>query len=252
MSWVLAMSMASLVGLSLGIFGSGGSVLAVPILIYILGIETKAAIAMSLAIVGLTALTGTVQQVRQHTLCTKAAIFFSAIGIAATLGGTWVAMRVSGTLQLILFGALMMGAAVAMFFKKEADLISGQNECHLRPELASGLGAGVGFMTGLLGVGGGFLIVPALNSIGHLKLRLAIGTSLFIITVNCIAGVVGYLGKVPFDWGLIFIFVIFSSAASLLGVRLARRLHIHHLRKGFAVFIFVLGIALLVKNIFYA
>lgn len=251
MNWILAMTMASLVGLSLGVFGSGGSVLAVPILIYILGIETKSAIAMSLAIVGFTALIGTIQQLRQHTLCTKAALFFSAIGIIGALGGTWVGLRISGTLQLILFGALMMAAAGAMFFKKEADLIPGQNECFLQPHLASTLGAGVGFMTGLLGVGGGFLIVPALNSLGKLKLRLAIGTSLFIITINSAAGVIGYWGKVSFDWPIVLTFIIFSSLGSFAGISLAKRLKVKHLTQGFAVFLFVLGASLLVKNIFY-
>src|SRR5690606_21910195 len=89
MMWILAILLAVLVGLSLGLFGSGGSVLAVPILVYVLGIETKSAIAMSLAIVGFTALTGTVAQWRQKTLCLKAAVFFSLIGILGTLGGTW-------------------------------------------------------------------------------------------------------------------------------------------------------------------
>lgn len=96
MTWLLAILMAILVGLSLGLFGSGGSVLAVPVLVYILGIETKSAIAMSLAIVGFTALTGTVMQWRQKTLCLKAALFFSVIGILGTWGGAWVALQISG------------------------------------------------------------------------------------------------------------------------------------------------------------
>ncbi len=249
MIWLLAIAMAVLVGLSLGMFGSGGSVLAVPILVYIMGIETKSAIAMSLAIVGFTALTGTVLQWRQKTLCVKAALFFSVIGIVGTLGGTWVAMKISGTLQLILFGTLMVGAALAMLLKKEPDLIEGSNECHMRPDLAGGMGAGVGFMTGLLGVGGGFMIVPALNSIGHLKLRLAIGTSLFIISVNALAGVLGYLGKVNFYWPVVGIFIVFSSLASFIGVRLAKRLPVAKLRQGFAGFILILGAWLLVKNL---
>lgn len=250
MSWFLAMAMGALVGLSLGMFGSGGSVLAVPILIYVLGYETKSAIAMSLAIVGLTALTGTVSQWKRGALCHKAALFFSIIGIVSTLGGTWVALRVPGTLQLISFGILMVVVASAMLFKKEADLVPGKDECQMRPELAGGLGAGVGFMTGFLGVGGGFLIVPALNTLGHLKLRLAIGTSLFVIAVNCAAGVLGYLGRVPFDWPVVIVFVAVSSLASFAGVALSHRLHVEKLRKGFAIFIIVLGVWLVAKNIF--
>lgn len=252
MNWLLATAMGSLVGLSLGMFGSGGSVLAVPILVYVLGYETKSAIAMSLAIVGLTALTGAVLQWRRGALCHKAALFFSVIGIIGTLGGTWVALRVSGTLQLILFGLLMVVVALAMLRKKEADLTQGKDECHMRPELAGGLGAGVGFMTGFLGVGGGFLIVPALNTLGNLKLRLAIGTSLLVIAVNSAAGVLGYLGKVPFDWPIVVIFVAVSSLASFLGVALSHRLHVGKLRKGFAGFILVLGVWLVVKNVFYS
>ncbi|MCE9624979.1 MAG: sulfite exporter TauE/SafE family protein [Deltaproteobacteria bacterium] len=250
MNWLLAMAMGSLVGLSLGMFGSGGSVLAVPILVYVLGYETKSAIAMSLAIVGLTALTGAVLQWKRGALCLKAALFFSVIGIVGTLGGTWVALRVSGTLQLILFGLLMVVVALAMLRKKEADLSPGKDECHMRPELAGGLGAVVGFMTGFLGVGGGFMIVPALNTLGNLKLRLAIGTSLFVIAVNSAAGVLGYLGKVPFDWPVVIVFVVVSSLASFLGVALSHRLPVEKLRKGFAVFILVLGVGLVVKNLF--
>lgn len=249
MTWFLALTMGFLIGLSLGIFGSGGSILAVPILVYVLGIETKSAIAMSLAIVGFTALTGAVLHWRQGTFCLKAAVFFSLIGIGGTLAGTWVGLRLSDTLQLILFGVLMVVVAVLMLRKKEADLVKGNDECRMRSDLAGGLGAGVGFLTGLLGVGGGFLIVPALNTLGHLKLRLAIGTSLFVIAVNATAGVLGYLGKVSFHWPLVLVFIVFSSLASLLGVRLARSVPVGKLRKGFAVFVLMMGAWLLIKNV---
>jgi len=248
MNLALALLMGSLVGLVLGIFGSGGSVLAVPILVYVLGLEVKSAIAMSLVIVGLTALTGAVQQWRQKTFCLKAALFFSGVGIFGAYGGSWLAMKVSSLLQLLIFGFIMVVAAIATLLKKEPDMEQGHDECYMRPDLATGLGAGVGVLTGFLGVGGGFLIVPALNSVGNLKLRLAIGTSLFIIAVNCAAGVVGYLGKVDFHWSLTITFVIFSALASLLGVRLARKLPVRILRKAFSIFILILGIGLIVKN----
>ncbi|MCP5468642.1 MAG: sulfite exporter TauE/SafE family protein [Deltaproteobacteria bacterium] len=252
MTWILAMLMGSLVGLSLGMFGSGGSVLAVPILIYILGYDTKSAVAMSLVIVGFTALVSTIHQWRHKALCHRAALFFSIVGIIGTFFGTWVALRVSGSFQLILFGLLMVIVAVLMIFKKEADVEEGKNECEMRHDLAGGLGAGVGFMTGLLGVGGGFLIVPALNTIGHLKLRLAIGTSLLIITINSMAGVIGYWGKVHFDWLVILIFVAVSSLSSFVGIQLAKRLHVEKLRKGFAAFILILGLGILTQNVFFA
>lgn len=251
MDWLLTMTMGSVVGFSLGMFGSGGSVLAVPILVYILGYETKSAIAMSLAIVGLSALTGALLQWKRGALCHKAALFFSAIGIVATLAGTWASLRVSGTLQLILFGLLMIGVALTMLRKKEEDLIPGKDECHMRPQLAGSLGAGVGFMTGFLGVGGGFLIVPALNTLGKLKLRLAIGTSLFIIAVNSSAGVLGYWGKVVFDWPVVLVFAGISSLASFVGVAMSHKLPVENLRKGFAGFVLLLGILLIIKNIFY-
>lgn len=240
--------MGSLVGLSLGVFGSGGSVLAVPILVYILGMGVKDAIAMSLVIVGITAATGAVQQYRQKTFCLKAAIFFSVVGIVGSYGGTWLAMLASPILQLFIFGLVMVIASVATMLKKEPDMDTGNDECYIRPDLASGLGGGVGVLTGFLGVGGGFLIVPALNTLGKLKLRLAIGTSLFIITVNCAAAVVGYWGKVNFHWPLTLIFVVFSALSSIVGVRLARKLHVRILRKAFAIFILLLGIGLTIKN----
>ncbi len=252
MNWPLALAMGSLVGISLGMFGSGGSVLAVPILVYVLGYETKSAVAMSLAIVGLTALTGAVLQWRRGTLCHRAALFFSIIGIVGTLAGTWVALQVSGALQLTLFGILMVVVAVTMILKKESPETPGKDECYMRPDLAGGLGAGVGFMTGLLGVGGGFLIVPALHTLGNLKLRFAIGTSLLVIAINSAAGVVGYWGRVPFDWPIVALFVTVSSLASFLGVALSHRLPVQKLRKGFAVFILALGAWIILKNVFYS
>lgn len=249
MIWTLALVMGGLVGLSLGMFGSGGSILAVPILVYLLGIETKSAIAMSLVIVGVTAFWGAWQQWRQKTLCLRAAVFFSAVGIAGALGGTWVGLRISDTLQMSLFALLMVVVAVTMLLKKETEVVPGKNECQMRTDLAGGLGAGVGFMTGLLGVGGGFLIVPALNSLGRLKLRLAIGTSLFVIAVNAAAGALGYFGKVNFNWPLVAIFVVCSLLGSGWGVRLARRMPVENLRKSFAGLILLLGTWLLVKNL---
>lgn len=252
MTWVLAIAMGTLMGLSLGVFGSGGSILTVPILVYVMRYETKSAIAMSLAIVGLTALTGAVLQWKRGALCLKAAVVFSSIGIIGTLGGAWVGLRVSGRAQLILFSLLMVVLAAAILRKKETPPLQGNDECDLRPELAGGLGAGVGFLTGLLGVGGGFLIVPALNTLGHLKLRLAIGTSLFVIAINSAAGVLGYLGKVSFDWPFVLVFVAVSSMASFLGVAISHRLHVENLRKGFAGILLLLGAWLLTKNLFYS
>lgn len=243
-----ALAMGSLVGLALGIFGSGGSILAVPILVYVLGIGVKSAIAMSLVIVGFTAAIGAVQQYRQKTICLKAALFFSAAGIVGTYGGTWLAFLASPILQLLIFGVVMVVASVATMFKKDIDREAGYDECYLRPDLAGGLGVGVGLLTGFLGVGGGFLIVPVLHSLGNLKLRLAIGTSLFIIAVNCAAGVAGYWGKVAFHWPITFIFVLCSSLASILGVKLAKRVSVPALRKSFAIFILLLGVGLIVKN----
>lgn len=249
MTWLLALAMGILMGLSLGLFGSGGSILTVPILIYVLGYEPKSAIAMSLAIVGLTALTGAAQQWRRGALCPKAALFFSAVGILGTWGGALVALRVSDQFQLLFFGTLVLAVSVIMFRKKERAPETGGDECAMRPDLAGGLGGGVGFLTGLLGVGGGFMIVPVLNSLGHLKLRLAIGTSLLVIAVNSAAGVAAYLGKVSFDWPMILVFVAVSSLAGFFGVALSHKWRVENLRKGFAVFLFVLGAWILTKNL---
>ncbi len=251
MLWILAICMGVLVGLSLGMFGSGGSVLAVPILIYILGYETKTAIAMALAIVALSAWVGAIVQWKRGNLCHKAALFFSAVGIVGTLFGAWVALKISSTLQLALFGSLMLFVAVAMFLKKENPLLSEKNECEMRPDLAGGLGAGVGFLTGLLGVGGGFLIVPSLNTLGHLKLRLAIGTSLLIIALNSSIGVFAYWGKVSFHWPIVLIFGTVASLSSFLGVFLAQKLPVKKLKNVFSTFILILGAWILLKNLFF-
>lgn len=248
MDFLLPIIMGGAVGFSLGFFGSGGSVLAVPILVYVIGMNPKEAIASSLVIVGATAVAGAVQKIRQNQVCFKVAVFFGVAGMVSAFLGAKSSKFISGSTQLIVFALLMLASSMSMFFKKQ-NKQNTQGSCDMSLGLAMILGLGVGFLTGLVGVGGGFLIVPALVALGGLNIRHAMGTSLLIISLNALSGVAGYIGNVNFDWALIVLFVLSSSVASVVGAKLSSGVNTVKMQKAFAVFILVVGIFVLVKNI---
>jgi len=246
---------ALLIGLSLGMLGSGGSILTVPVLTYLLGHDTKVAIAESLAVVGGIALTTAVPYARSHQVDWRSVVFFGVPGMAGTSVGAWLAKFLSGGLQLTLFGVVMLLAAVMMFRRPAAD-DRDSTQPHLRHPLwqivAEGLAVGV--MTGLVGVGGGFLIVPALVLLGGLSMRVAVGTSLAVIALNSLSGFVRYFDvlksiNAAVDWNTIAIFVAIGVLGSLSGRLLAGRFTPLVLRKAFAVFLVVMGLFVLAKEL---
>ncbi len=248
MDWILIILMGALVGFFLGFFGSGGSVLTVPILVYVLGLDPKEAIVSSLVIVGVTALAGGFQKIRQHQVCYKIALIFGGFGVVGAFGGAKLSVLFSGSQQLIIFAILMLAAAFFMLKNKKTNEASGSQMCRMNMGLASSLGLGVGGLTGLVGVGGGFLIVPALSQLGGLHLTVAMGTSLLIITLNALAGVLGYLGVIQMDLPLIFVFMAASSLMSMIGSHVGSKMNAIKMKKVFAGFIILIGVLLLFKN----
>ncbi|MCB1215508.1 MAG: sulfite exporter TauE/SafE family protein [Deltaproteobacteria bacterium] len=249
MDLFLPLMMGAVVGFFLGFFGSGGSVMAVPILVYVLGMPPKEAIASSLAIVGATAVSGSVQKLRSHQVCFKIGVIFALFGVAGAFSGARLSVYLSGTQQLVIFSILMLVSALSMWFKKQSMSKVEGDACQMASYLAASLGFGVGLLTGLVGVGGGFLIVPALVMLGGLNLRMAMGTSLFIIALNALSALVAYLGIINFNWEIILIFILASSLASMLGAKLSNKVDGEKMKKLFSVFIFLLGILLLIKNL---
>lgn len=250
MIYLFAIFFGVLIGLTLGFFGSGGSILAVPILVYILKIETKSAVAMSLAIVGTTALIGAVQQLKQKQVHIKTALVVGSFGIISAYLGSRLAFLLTGHQQLFIFGAVMFIASINMLNKamKDQPITNHLEDApHISFVKAASIGSVVGLLTGIIGVGGGFLIVPALIWAG-LSIHHAIGTSLVIIVMNASSGIIGYLGSVDFHPDIILAFLTSSLISSVIGAKLSKKVPVKKMKMGFAIFLIVMAIVILVKN----
>jgi hypothetical protein len=237
-----------LIGAALGLLGGGGSVLTVPIFVYVLGFSPKEAIAMSLAVVAATSAFGTVGYWRAGHVNVRIATMFGGVAMLGTLVGVRLAQFISGTTQMVMFGAVMLAAAVFMLRGRPP----GDEQRRLIGSVASTIkvaagGLLVGSVTGTVGVGGGFLIVPALVLM-RMPLRDAVGTSLLVITGTCVVGVLGYLGHVSLDWAA----VALVAAGTLPGMALGRYLHEYVpqpiLRRGFAVFLVVMAAFIFIES----
>jgi uncharacterized membrane protein YfcA len=244
---------ALLVGLSLGVLGGGGSVLTVPIFVYVMGFPAKQAIAMSLPVVGATSLAGAVGHWRTGNFDLRAGLIFGALAMVGARVGAALASRVSGALQLTLLGLVMIVAAVLMLRRREAEETSTPAPSRrvrgaARTAAVAGVGLGVGVLTGLVGVGGGFLFVPALVLLGRLNVKVAIGTSLFVIAASTVAGFLGYRGHVRVPWSVVATFTAVALVGLVSGTRLVPRLSSQALRRLFAYFLIVMAAFILYQN----
>ncbi|MEW5929306.1 MAG: sulfite exporter TauE/SafE family protein [Gemmatimonadota bacterium] len=252
---ILGLALAALIGLSLGLLGGGGSILTVPVFVYVLGFEAKEAIAMSLAVVGAVSLFGAVGHWRAGNVNARVALIFGAVAMAGTYLGARLAVFFSGAAQLTLFAAVMLLAAFFMFREEKPAPSSGAKPRGEAAEVRGmplGLivleGIAVGVLTGLVGVGGGFLIVPALVLLGRVPMKQAVGTSLLVIAMKSAAGFAGYLGQVEVDWGFMALFTGIAVAGILLGTWLVRFVPQAALKRSFAVFLLVMGTFILYQN----
>lgn len=233
---------ALVVGLSLGLMGSGGSILTVPVLVYLLDQPAKEAIAGSLVIVGAIALVGAARYSWQGLVSWRHVVVFGAPGVVATYGGAWVSQFVSGTVQLVVFAGIMGLAAWAML--KPPGLSEEKHGRRALPWLLAA-GVGVGLVTGFVGVGGGFLLVPALVLLGGLGMHRAVATSLSIIVINSISGFYKHQQLLAgsgqaLDWHVIGLFVVVGAVGSLAGNFVARRIPHHRLRQAFGIFLILM------------
>ena len=248
----LGLLLAVFMGLVLGLLGGGGSILAVPILVYALGFGTKEAVAASLVIVGLTSFFGAAEHWREGHIRLRVALVFGSFAAAGAYLGAQLAGFLSGAVQLSLFAVVMLVAAFFMFRDNEPDddskdSFSGGSTRRLLLWLAAP-GLGVGVLTGLVGVGGGFLIVPALVLIAEVPMEAAVGTSLLIIAMNSFAGFAGYLGQAEMQWALMALFTALAVAGSFAGAYLVRFVPSDALQKAFAVFVVVMAVFILYEN----
>lgn len=242
---VVGYGLAVLIGVVLGALGGGGAVLTVPVLLYGFGVGMKAAVPMSLAVVGTTSLYGVWRYHRRGEVDFRSALVFGPAAMLGALGGTWTALRVSARLQLVVFAVLLLTTAVMMLRgRKPAAVPQGRRA----PVLLGTVGAGVGFLTGLVGVGGGFMYVPALTLMARLEMRQAVGTSLALIVLSCAAGLAGYAGRYDLDWGLIGTFTALALVGVGLGASVSARLPQATLRRAFAVLLLLMGVFVLARG----
>jgi uncharacterized protein len=246
MQLALGLLLSAGIGLSLGLIGGGGSIITVPMLVYVLGVPPHRAIGMSLAVVGSTALIGALLHHRRGSVSWRTGTVFATSGIGSAYLGSKLTRAVSPPVLMLLFGALMLGVATLMLTRKERAAHATPHAANLPREVLSGLG--VGFLTGFLGVGGGFVIVPALVVFGGLGMKSAIGTSLFVIAVNCGAGLTGHLIAGDVDWRLTGLVSILAAAGALFGTTLSHRFAPARLRRVFAWFVVAVALFLIYRN----
>lgn len=263
---ILGYVLAIIVGISLGLIGSGGSILTVPILVYVMGVNPVLATAYSLFIVGSTALVGGVQSAMQKRVDFKTVLIFGIPSIAAVYATRmWLVPVIPKELfsigslvitksiaLMLLFAVVMILASVSMIRPgKHKDLDENAPRVYNYPMILLE-GTVVGLLTGLVGAGGGFLIIPALVLLARMPMKLAVGTSLFIIAAKSLIGFIGDLqGSEIIDWKLLGIFTAFSIAGIFIGILLSKKIPGQKLKKGFGWFVLVMGIYIIVKELFF-
>jgi len=236
-----------LIGVSLGFFGGGGSILTVPLLVYVFALPPKQAIASSLLVVAAASTSAAIQHARAGNVRLRVAMIFGATGMAGAYAGARGAALVDGGVLLLLFAAIMVLAATAMWRGRRLPSADEEERGEARGKLVL-QGLTVGLITGVVGAGGGFLIVPALALWAGLPVPAAIGTSLVVIVMNCLAGFSGYAAHVEIQIGLVAAVAACAIAGSFAGARLATLVPPASLRRAFAGFVLVMAAMILVRE----
>lgn len=240
----LATALSVFIGIALGLLGGGGSILTVPLLVYVAGLDAKAAIASSLFVVGVTSLFGLISHARAHRVRWRTGLVFGAAGMVGAFAGGKVGTLLPGALLLVGFAVMMAITAVAMIRGRRKVAAVHHGDLPVARVLIDGVV--VGFITGIVGAGGGFLVVPALALLGGLPMPIAVGTSLLVIAMKSFAGFAGYATSVPIDWQVTLLVTGGAIVGAFIGSAAAGRVHPDRLRKAFGWFVlamaaFILG-----------
>lgn len=243
---LLTIAGAVAIGLSLGLTGAGGSILTLPVLVYLAGLPPHEAVPVSLFVVGSAALVGAVQRWKSGEFHGRAALMFGLSGMAGAALGARFTSLVPASLLMGAFGLLMLLVAWRMFLGGEVpDEIA--PEC--KPFRCLLAGAGTGILTGFMGVGGGFLLMPALMKFARLPIRVAVGTSLAVIAVNSLIGWISHGAMEAGRGALTLLFTAFAVVGTVAGKYLSIRLPERQLRRGFAGMILATGVIVLWRSL---
>ena len=244
----LTVSLAVLVGVTLGLLGGGGSILTVPLLAYVAGMDAKEAIATSLLVVGVTSTVGAISHARAGRVQWRTGILFGLAGMVGAYAGGLLSRFVPGGILLLAFAAMMIATAVAMLRGRKNKAAAGDGSSMPVGKILID-GVVVGLVTGLVGAGGGFLVVPALALLGGLPMPIAVGTSLIVIAMKSFAGLGGYLSAVQIDWRLAAMVTGAAVVGSLIGGRLTSKVDPDALRKGFGWFVLLMSSVILAQEL---
>lgn len=261
---ILGYFLAALVGISLGLIGGGGSILTVPILVYIFMINPVMATSYSLFIVGSTALVGALNNYRKGLVSIKVALLFGLSSITTVFITRKLIMPQIpdvlfsiGDFQIKQSMAIMVLFAILMLMASTAMIKGRKESVHMETKSSANditrlllFGVLVGLATGFLGAGGGFLIIPALVLILKMPMKKAVGTSLLIIALNSLIGFTGDLGHIAIDWKFLLIISSIAIAGIFIGGALAKKITGDKLKKGFGWFVLIMGIYIIIKELF--
>lgn len=245
----LTVGLAVFVGIALGLLGGGGSILTVPLLAYVAGMDAKQAIATSLLVVGVTSAVGAFSHARNGRVQWRTGLIFGAAAMAGAYAGGVLARFVAGTVLLIGFAVMMIATAIAMLRGRSNIQETGEGNRRLPIPKIVAEGLVVGLVTGLVGAGGGFLVVPALALLGGLPMPVAVGTSLVVIAMKSFAGLAGYLSSVHIDWTLAAAVTVAAVVGALVGARMTALINPDVLRKAFGWFVLAVSSVILAQEI---
>jgi len=244
----LTVVLAVFVGVALGLLGGGGSILTVPLLAYVAGMEAKQAIATSLLVVGTTSVVAAVSHARAGRVQWRTGLVFGVAGMVGAYGGGLLARFIPGSVLLIGFAVMMVATAIAMLRgRKDVGPAEPGHRIPVPKVIVEGLV--VGLVTGLVGAGGGFLVVPALALLGGLPMPIAVGTSLVVIAMKSFAGFAGYLSSVSIDWKVAGMVTAAAVVGALVGARLTALVNPDSLRKSFGWFVLLMSSVIVFEEV---
>lgn len=244
---ILVLALSIVVGLTLGLLGGGGSILMVPLLTYVAGMDAREAITTSLFVVGVTSLASLPPHARARHVRWVPGLLFAAASMSGAFLGGLASTVIPATVLMVAFAIIMLASARNMIRgRKKAAGAEAKGRSVL---LYIPVGLVVGLVTGLVGAGGGFLIVPALVLLAGLQMKHAVGTSLLVIALNSASGMLGHLNSTAVNWPLTLLITAAAIIGSLVGARLASKVPEQRLRRGFGYFVLAMGVFVLAQEL---